>query len=601
MSKTLKKSLVLVMLVLAILLLWGTKVNAETISDEFKSYLNDDGKFEMNSAIPTDDDYFAFMVDLVSYDEDKWLGLMFTNVASDYSEVDLTINAYEENEETHRVKIQWNYNEAANEKIQNFLETTLKDKTEFNVKDLELVNYWYNNIKNNYRAELVMYSGELKTLLNYGNIEFNVSTRGGGNPPFKSEAIGFAYFGYDGSIYHVIDDYGATGDHFLYVPTETENTPEAIGAAAQKRIDDYLGENDLEVCYLSTAWEFWVNHHYESTREEWQTQEGYGLTIEEFEQLGNIYIPPYNSFEEGFEAVFGGTAGVHEDDLIYELVIPIDENMGDGQYVIIRRDSSKMVTPVSRTADLSTKIEISTEETLPLDTIIQAKELTSGTEYERIVKLLNLTDNLTFDLKLYSNSLDRYVTQLTDGSFEVQIPIPEDFKGKELYVYYVGNSNEPEIFTVNIADGYAVFTTNHFSTYTLGYKDTVTPIKITFDANGGKFGKETTYTINAWEAELYDTLEIPTRDGYTFKGYYTEKTGGTKFEMILNEAGIDSNSIFYAQWEENSGKGEAVVSPDNKDTVSGNNPQTSDNIIFFVLMLFIAVLGITVTTKFRNR
>ena len=146
-------------------------------------------------------------------------------------------------------------------------------------------------------------------------------------------------------------------------------------------------------------------------------------------------------------------------------------------------------------------------------------------------------------------------------------------------------------------------------------------IKVSFDANGGLFGDKTTYTIDEWVASLYDTLTTPTREGYIFKGYYTEKNGGTKFEMILNESGIDSDMTFYAQWEEDlsgvePGIPEGEEQPDNNDNntrntdtnpgannnniTTGNNPQTSDNILFFVGMLFIAVIGITVTTKFRN-
>ena len=37
-------------------------------------------------------------------------------------------------------------------------------------------------------------------------------------------------------------------------------------------------------------------------------------------------------------------------------------------------------------------------------------------------------------------------------------------------VYYVGSNNEPEVYEVNVEDGYAIFNTNHFSIYTLGYK-----------------------------------------------------------------------------------------------------------------------------------
>lgn len=444
MNKMFKKAFGVFALVIAILLCVPNSVRAAEMSDEFKSYLNKDGKFEFNSAIPTDEEYFGLMVDTVTYDEQQnWNGLQFNNVADDYSEVDLTINSDESDEETHRIELQWNYNEVANQKIKNFIETTLGNKTEFNVYDLELVNYWANRVKGNYKAELIMFSGELKTMLNYGNIEFDIRTGGGGTAPFVSEAIGFAYFGYGGSVYHTISVFGATGNHILYVPTETENTAEAIRVAAQKRIDDYLGETDIEVTYISTAREF---------------------------LLDNSSITSYNSFEDTF-AYELGLAGVSENDLVYSIDIPIDENMGDSKYVIIRRDSSKMVNPISKTADLSTDIEISTDATLPLDTIIQAKELTSGEEYDKIIKILDIEDNEMFDLKLYSNALDEYVTKLEDKKFEVKLPVSEKFEGKDLIVYYVDENDKVTEHEVTVKDGYAMFETDHFSIYTLAMID----------------------------------------------------------------------------------------------------------------------------------
>ena len=445
--------------VLVVSLFITSNVSAAKMSDEFKSYLNEDGKFEFNSTIPTDEEYFALMVDRVTYDENQnWNGLQFNNISADYDEVDLTINKYETNEETHRVKLQWNYDKTANKKIKDFIQTTLKNRTEFNVYDLELVNYWVNSVKNDYKAELIMFSGELKTALNYGNIEFDIRIGGGGYAPFTSEAIGLAYFGYGGSVYHTISVFGATGDHILYVPTETEDTAEAIRAAAQKRIDDYLGETDVEVNYISTAREY---------------------------LLDNSSVTSYNNFEEVFKYELG-LAGVNENDLIYIIDIPIDENMGDSKYVIIRRDSSKMVSPISKTSDLSTDIEISTNSTLPLDTIIQAKELTSGKEYERIIKLLNVNDNLTFDLKLYSESIGEYITKLDDGTFEVKIPIPENFKNKELKVYYVDEEGKTTEYKVESKGDYAIFKTNHFSIYTLAAEDEV-KVPNTSDEIGSMF------------------------------------------------------------------------------------------------------------------
>jgi len=452
------------------LFVFPNSVRAAGMSKEFKSYLNKDGKFEFNSSVPSNEEHFNLLVDLNTYDDEmNWNGMMLTNPSSDYSEFDLTINSDDEDKkETHRVKAQYNYDKKVAARIKNIVNTVIKNKNKFEVKDLELVNYQYNRIKNGYNAELTMFSGELKNALNYENLEFKLSGRGGSSAPLKRESIGFFYITYAGSIYHVISPFGATADHIIYVPSDTENTKEAIVAAAQKRIDDYLGETDVEVSYLSTAWEYWVRYHYEATREEWEEYEGIGFTIEEFEQKLGAYVFQYPSFEEGFEEVFE-LSGISEDDMMFTIDVPIDENMGDSFDVFIKRDSSKMVNPVSKTVDLSTEIEIKTNETLPLDTVIQVKELTSGTEYEKIVKILNLTDNLTFDLKLYSNSLDKYITKLDDGSFEVRIPIPEGFKGKDLVAYYVDKNGKKEEYKVDIKGDYAVFNTTHFSIYTLGY------------------------------------------------------------------------------------------------------------------------------------
>ena len=101
--------------------------------------------------------------------------------------------------------------------------------------------------------------------------------------------------------------------------------------------------------------------------------------------------------------------------------------------------------------------------------------------------------------------------------------------------------------------------------------------KVTFNANGGSFkDNKEILIIDKWENNMETTLEKPIRDGYKFKGYYTEKTGGTKFEMILNESGIDSDMIFYAQWEENSAASEAI-----------ENPNTGDNIKISIILLMI--------------
>ena len=60
----------------------------------------------------------------------------------------------------------------------------------------------------------------------------------------------------------------------------------------------------------------------------------------------------------------------------------------------------------------------------------EVNKLTDGEDYDRIIEILDVEDNETFDIKLHSGSLDEYVTKLDDGKFEVKIPVPERFENK---------------------------------------------------------------------------------------------------------------------------------------------------------------------------
>ena len=129
--------------------------------------------------------------------------------------------------------------------------------------------------------------------------------------------------------------------------------------------------------------------------------------------------------------------------------------------------------------------------------------------------------------------------------------------------------------------------------------------KVVFEANGGSFKEGKILTIEEWKNEYEETLEVPTRDGYKFLGYYTEKNGGTKFEMILAESGIDSDMTFYAHWEENS-----IVSPSkpedeneeiNPSISKEENPNTGDNIIEIIIISGIALIGLIASIIFFRK
>jgi hypothetical protein len=117
--------------------------------------------------------------------------------------------------------------------------------------------------------------------------------------------------------------------------------------------------------------------------------------------------------------------------------------------------------------DTKTGAEISTTAKIPLDTLIEVAKLTSGDEYEKIVNILNTSDLDVFDLKLFAKSTSSYITKLEDGKFQVKLPIKDEFKGKELKVYYINDKGEKEEYPVTIDGDYAVFETDHFSIYTL--------------------------------------------------------------------------------------------------------------------------------------
>ncbi|MBE5888033.1 MAG: hypothetical protein E7283_04265 [Lachnospiraceae bacterium] len=439
----------------------------EKYSEEFLGYLNSDGKFEMNSVLPTtpDDFYGYFEVLFMSELEN---GMNFSYVSEDASSFDLTINYGKPTQETHTVELVYNYDEDVQEKLVAFIESFPEDIEYFNVRDLELINYWLNNAGTEEANTLDSFSGELKSYLNYNNIKFFVDNRAGADEPFYTERLGVASFMFDDVVYHIDYFLGTRAEHVIYVPDNTENTSEALMKAAQSRIDEYIGAGKIELTHNGTVYDTWVSELYELSRWEWE-QENPNLTLEEFKAMGNIYIPAYEDFAEMIYI-----EGVKEDDPCYAVNIKDGANTEDTFYIIVRADSSKMVTPEYKTVDVKNNVEISSDSAdIPLDTSIEVDKLTSGTVYDKIMEVLGVEENETYDLKLYSDSLKDYFSKLENGSFEVRIPVAEKLKDKELVAYYVDANDKVVEYSVSIEDGYAVFATNHFSIYTLAEKTVV--------------------------------------------------------------------------------------------------------------------------------
>lgn len=488
-------------------------------SENFKKYLNKDGKLEINSIKPSDEMEYYTLFELLIWKPD--VEMRSWNLSEDFSSCNFTVN-----DETHIVDIVYNYDNAIKEKLQGFVNNFPEDISFFKVQDMELINYWVNNANNEETDTFADYSGELKAYLNNYNVKLVVDSRAGGGNFFQTARIGIAVMTYDDVAYYINGTLGAKGEHIIYVPDTTGNSVEELRDAAQKRINEYLGKEDIAtVSYAGKAYDLWLNVEYEAKKYIWE-QVNPNMTFEEFKSKANDFVDSYDDFGEVI-----GLNGVTENDDTFIVTVKTGDNKGKDYNIIIRKDSSKMITPSYKTADISTNIEISSSSTsIPLDTSIQAKQLTSGEEYEKIIKLLDVEENVMYDLKLYSDSLNDYVTKLENGTFEVKIPIPDNLKDKELIAYYADSEGNVEEINVEVIDGYATFNTKHFSIYTLA----------------------------------------------------AVKTS----ENNKEEKPVDTNKP-----EDN--KSENT----NSDS---SNPKTGDNILLFVGILFIAVIGIITTTILKK-
>jgi len=74
----------------------------------------------------------------------------------------------------------------------------------------------------------------------------------------------------------------------------------------------------------------------------------------------------------------------------------------------------------------------------------------------------------------------------------------------------------------------------------------VTSFKINWDANGGKIGTKKTVTTTVNKGAKVKLVTNPKRAGYTFQGWYTAKTGGTK---ITKNTIPKKKVTYYAQWK----------------------------------------------------
>ena len=100
---------------------------------------------------------------------------------------------------------------------------------------------------------------------------------------------------------------------------------------------------------------------------------------------------------------------------------------------------------------------------------------------------------------------------------------------------------------------------------TLTATATANKYTVTFDANGGNCS---TKTMTVTYAETYGTLPEATRTGYTFNGWFTDKTAGTQVEADTPVT-ITTAQTLYAHWDINQYNLTITVSPADTGTTEG--------------------------------
>lgn len=412
-----------------------TNVNAEEYSEAYKK-ITTDGNLEVKSITPTTEaeaDYFITSY-VNTFDHGDYTYYM-AGCNKEYTVCNVRMENLKDESLSEEHELNITYTEL-NDDVLKAVEEVANSltKTNFTIKDLELINFLVNtgytpdSIGTRFDNEAINYSSEVKETLGNPHVTAKIDLRQGGGDPFSSGGAGALILMYDGVIYKAIENASIGRDQIIYIPDETPDTTEDYIAAAEKRISDYLKNDKINITYAGAMGEY-PEYDFESF-------------VDVTKTLKEYYELSYNDYLYNF---------------------------------LIVKDSSKIKEEiVTETHDVETNIKISTTSpSVPLDTIIKVKPILATDEkFTEITTKLEVKQAIIYDLKLYSASVNNYISKLDDGTFNVTVPIPDNFKGKDLIAYYIHDDGKVDEHEVTFDDEkkYVTFNTNHFSIYTIAEK-----------------------------------------------------------------------------------------------------------------------------------
>lgn len=294
------------------------------------------------------------------------------------------------------------------------------------------------------------------------------------------------------------------------------------------------------------------------------TPEITGFTIPN--QVGNTYI--FNSFNEIYITMPYGTdvssltpTIVHSGVTIFPASGVAQDFTGPVEYTVTAEDS----------ATKKYTVYVSVE-----DPELAVKSVTpSGTD----VSISEDTLTITFNQKMMV--YDGYDNGSVTISGGASLSNPSWSADNRTITYDLAGLDYDTEYTVTIQDFWAAnesgMSEPHIHTFTTAAQTRT----VTFDPNGGTV---TTTSKTVVYNEAYGSLPTPTRTGYTFKGWYTAKTGGTKVtaDTIVSS---DVDHTLYAQWEKTA------------------TPATGDDSVIWpwIALMGASILGIAGITLTRKR
>lgn len=434
------------------------------VSDRYKEIVSN-GVFEVDSIEPKNEielDAYVNASFMKKYNTDHFYGSL-SSCNNNYSDCVLDLYWYNDSSspsitESHIVKVLW---KSVDSNVKNLVDTYVKkvenlrdpNKDEygnikninFTVSDLNLMNYfnYLANASSQSWDSAIRYAEGINKLFDYSNLTYALDIRAGDARPMQEYGFGYFTISYNGVVCGLVENVGVWQNAILYIPDETENTSDAYIAAAKKRIDAYFGNNNVKIEVDGKIDGYVV-------KDAGIGEDGQPVDMEvDFSLLGDV-------------SKMG--------DYVYKVTIG-----NISKPIVMIRDSSKITeNPTLETKDIDTNITVSTDSSeVPLDTVIKVQEIKKEMEtFGTIQNILKFKEDFVqiYDLKLYSETVKDFIKTLSNGKFEVSIPIKESLRGKTLFAYYIRDNGKVEEYPVTVNNGIATFLTSHFSIYTISEK-----------------------------------------------------------------------------------------------------------------------------------